>query len=435
MGIRVLQVHPGLVPPPKDPERAEYYFIRDNISGDILLPTWAKTADELRNQLGSFPTYKVNNFTYHMALEGPHPYGTLRQKWHVFRFQLLTGLKLGRSQRYDCVKSYGSGLTGLVSVLLSKLLRTKLIVELPGAPEDTYKYARFGDSYRYAATPDLVTRLAKIASNLVLKIVILSADRVQLLYSWQLQAFPQLQKVPASVVHIFSTVSKVPVGKDEDGSVLLVGAPWFVKGVDVLIRAWRQIEHEFPAGRLRILGYFPEEDMLRQMAGDSTQIEFLKARPNPETLQLIAHCSIFVLASRTEGTPRVFIEAMAAGKPVVGSDVGGVRTLVRDGVNGFLFDSENSDQLAGKLRLLLSSPELRRRFGEAGRQIALKELDELTFGSQLSDMIEDTIYERGPGYEKDLQPGQPDGAAAEPPRESDADESFSSGASAASTAT
>jgi glycosyltransferase involved in cell wall biosynthesis len=404
MAIRVLQVHPGLVPPPKDPERAEYYFIRNNITGDILLPTWVNTADELREQLGSFPTYQVNNFTYHMELAGPNPYGTLRQKWHVFRFHLRTGLKLGRRQRYDCVKAYGSGLTGLVSVLLAKLLRTKLIVELPGAPEDTYRYARFGDSYRYARTPDLATRLAKMASNLVLKIIILSADRVQLLYSWQLQAYPRLQTVPASVVHIFSTVSKVPVGTGEDGSVLLVGAPWYVKGVDVLIRAWRKIEREFPASKLRILGYFPEEDLLKEMAGDSTQIEVLKARPNPETLKLIAECSVFVLASRTEGTPRVFIEAMAAGKPVIGSNVGGVRTLIRDSVNGFLFESENSDQLADKLRLLLSSPELRRRFGEAGRQIAITELDELTFGSQLSDMIEETIYERGSRLETDARP-------------------------------
>lgn len=396
VSIRVLQIHPGLVPPPRDPTRSEYYYTTGDITGDILQPTWIGTGEELKQLVGSYPTSQVNKFTYHMGLSGPHPYGAWRQKLHVFRFHVGTGLRLGRQHKYDIVKSYGAGLTGLTSLLLAKLLRAKLIVELPGIPEDAYKYAQFGDSYRYAEKLSFKTRLAKIGADLILKLVVGSADRVQLLYPWQLQAYPKLQKVPATVIHIFSSVSKVPEGEPEDGSVLLVGAPWYVKGVDVLIKAWRKIEKDFPNNTLKVMGYFPEEDMLREMCGDSKQIEFLKARPNPETLQLIARCSVFVLASRTEGTPRVFHEAMAASKPVIGSRVGGVPMNVRDGVNGFIFESENSDELAEKLRTLLSSPELRAKFGAAGREIARNELNEVNFGRCMQAMLEETVYGERP---------------------------------------
>lgn len=173
--------------------------------------------------------------------------------------------------------------------------------------------------------------------------------------------------------------------------MLLVGAPWYVKGVDVLIQAWRSIEREFPKNKLRLLGYFPEKDLLDEMIGDSSQIEILAARPNPAALEVISRCSICVLASRTEGAGRVLIEGMAAGKPVIGSRVGGIVHYVRDGVNGLLFESENPADLADKLRALLASSELRTRFGAAGRKMATTEFSEATFGRLIQDMLQTTV--------------------------------------------
>ena len=393
MPIRVLQVLPGLVPPPKDPTYAEVYHLPGDISGDILLPTWAKTAEQLRDKVGSFPTYRVNNFTYHMHL-AKYQYGTLRQKLDVFRFFMRTGLRLGRQQRYDLVKCYGIGLTGLTAVVLARLLRAKLIVQLPNAPEDMYRYSKFGDAYEYSAKPDIRTRIVRTIYQVVLRVVVLSADHMQLLYPRQLRAFPRLQRVPATVLPSFVPVSRVPQSGDEDGSVLLVGAPWYLKGVDVLIRAWRMIEADFPNNKLRLLGYFPELDMLSAMIGDSRQIEILKARTHPETLQIIARCSILVLASRTEGVPRVFIEAMAAGKPIVGSRVGGVSHYIHNGVNGFVFESENADELAEQLKVLLEWPELRARMGENGRRFVRTQLYESTYARRVQEMFELTVHGR-----------------------------------------
>ena len=75
----------------------------------------------------------------------------------------------------------------------------------------------------------------------------------------------------------------------------------------------------------------------------------------------------FVLPSVNEGTPVSVIEALAAGRPVVATRVGGVPDVVRDGVDGFLVDSGDVDALAERLHRLAADRELRERMGAAGR--------------------------------------------------------------------
>jgi glycosyltransferase involved in cell wall biosynthesis len=82
---------------------------------------------------------------------------------------------------------------------------------------------------------------------------------------------------------------------------------------------------------------------------------------------LLSDADVFVLASRSEGLPLSVVEAMAAGLPVVASDVGGLRELVRDGETGVLVPPGDPAALADALRPLLADRELRRRLGSAGR--------------------------------------------------------------------
>jgi len=173
-----------------------------------------------------------------------------------------------------------------------------------------------------------------------------------------------------------------------------MGAPWFLKGADLLIRAFRKIESEFPDTKVQLLGHFPDEHLIREMIGDSRQIEILKARPNLQALQVLADCSIYALCSRTDAAPRVVLEAMAAGKPVIGSRVGGVPYYIREGETGLIFESENVDELAGKLRLLLNSPELRARLGQNGQRIARAQYSEAEWGRKMKELIELTVLGR-----------------------------------------
>jgi len=77
---------------------------------------------------------------------------------------------------------------------------------------------------------------------------------------------------------------------------------------------------------------------------------------------------VFVLGSRREGIADTVLEAMAAGLPVVATDVGGNGELVEHGVTGFLVPPQSPDALASALSNYLADPELARRHGAAGRR-------------------------------------------------------------------
>ena len=396
MSLRILYVFPGLVPPPKDPAFAEMAHVSGDIAIDMLLPIWDKNSEEVEQTMGegTYPIYKVKTLTHHLFLAGRYPLGSFRQKLAILWFYIIKGLQLAHERRFDCVMGYNWGLAGLAAVILSRVLRAKLIICLANVPENAYRFNQFGQSWHYSRTVSLKTRLAMWASGRLLLLIAGSADRLHLLYPEQLKCYPRLQRIPFNILPVFTPVSRVPYTGISDKSVLLVGAPWYLKGVDLLIRAFRQIEAEFPDWKLRLLGHFPDDHLLRDMIGDSRQIEILKARPNPEALKIIADCSVFALASRTEAAGRVFVEAMAAGKPLIGPKVGGVPQYVRDRINGLLFERENCDDLAEKLRMLMSSPDLRQRMGRAGYEIAQAQYTAEVWGHKMQEMIELTVYGR-----------------------------------------
>ncbi|MFP5504126.1 MAG: glycosyltransferase family 4 protein, partial [Candidatus Sericytochromatia bacterium] len=89
-----------------------------------------------------------------------------------------------------------------------------------------------------------------------------------------------------------------------------------------------------------------------------------------EIPQLMNLMDIFTLPSYREGMPRSIIEAMAAGKPVVATNIRGCREEVVDGETGYLVPLKDAAALADRLMRLIEAPELRARQGEAGRKRA-----------------------------------------------------------------
>ncbi|WP_019907472.1 glycosyltransferase family 4 protein [Thermoanaerobacter indiensis] len=114
-----------------------------------------------------------------------------------------------------------------------------------------------------------------------------------------------------------------------------------------------------------------------------SKIRFLGYREDiPEILNAI---DIFGLTSLREGLPRAIMEAMAAGKPIVATNVRGNRDLVRDGVNGYLIPVNDIEATAKVIVKLVENKNLRLRMGEEGRKIiqdyaiekVLNEMDEI----------------------------------------------------------
>jgi glycosyltransferase involved in cell wall biosynthesis len=89
--------------------------------------------------------------------------------------------------------------------------------------------------------------------------------------------------------------------------------------------------------------------------------------PHAEVERLLARAAVVVLPSHREGLPMVLLEAMARGRAVVATPVGGIPSLVEGGVTGLLVPPGDADSLRHAIERLLADPDLRRRLGEAAR--------------------------------------------------------------------
>ena len=143
------------------------------------------------------------------------------------------------------------------------------------------------------------------------------------------------------------------------------------KGLDVLIEAFGDaLRAGAPAdARLWICGEGSERDALADLAhalGLGGQVRLLGRR---ERNDVLAACDVFCLPSRSEGLGVAALEAMAVGKPVLASRVGGLGWAVEDGRSGILCAPEDRTCLARGLVRLLTEPELREELGRGGRDV------------------------------------------------------------------
>lgn len=91
--------------------------------------------------------------------------------------------------------------------------------------------------------------------------------------------------------------------------------------------------------------------------------------------EALKNCSVFVLPSYREGTPRSTLEAMSVGRCIITTDVPGCRETVQNNVNGLLVPHKNKEKLAGAIMKLIENPELIVEMGKASRQLAEKKYD------------------------------------------------------------
>jgi len=141
-----------------------------------------------------------------------------------------------------------------------------------------------------------------------------------------------------------------------------------VKDHATLLRAMRQVLAQAPQARLRLVGDGPERAPLQALArelGIGDRVEFAGFRRDIPAV--MAQCDIFALSSLSEGTSVTLLEAMAAGRPIVATGVGGTPALIRDGENGFLVPPGRPEALAQRLLQLAGDAPLRRRMGLVNR--------------------------------------------------------------------
>ncbi|HEY0754891.1 MAG TPA: glycosyltransferase family 4 protein [Ktedonobacteraceae bacterium] len=141
------------------------------------------------------------------------------------------------------------------------------------------------------------------------------------------------------------------------------------KGIDVLLCAWSLLVEQLPAARLLLVGDGPLFASLQRLVEElkiTDSVEFVGMCAN--VAQQYQRGSIAVLPSRWEGMPNALLEAMACGRACVATRVSGSADLLFREEHGLLVEPEDRNGLAAALWLLLTDPELVRRYGQAARQ-------------------------------------------------------------------
>lgn len=172
--------------------------------------------------------------------------------------------------------------------------------------------------------------------------------------------------------------------------VLSVGRIVPHKGMEHLVEAARSIED----ARVVIAGTGPHVPALQRLAktmGVDGRVVFAGRVPNEELPDYYAACDVFVLpsVSRLEAFGIVALEAMACGKPVVVSDIPGVREVIQDGREGLVADAMNPEDLGRKIRALLANERVRREMGGRARET----VEERFSRSKVVDQIEAVYHQ------------------------------------------
>jgi glycosyltransferase involved in cell wall biosynthesis len=145
------------------------------------------------------------------------------------------------------------------------------------------------------------------------------------------------------------------------------------KALDVLFAAFRMIARDFPLIDLLIAGGGPDFERVSRLLDDSglaDRVELLGVKSRDDMRALHRGAVAFVLPSRPgECLPLVYLEALAAGTPVIGTDTGGAREVIRDGDNGFLLAAGDVDGTAAAIRMLLADEARRTTMGKRGQQL------------------------------------------------------------------
>lgn len=165
-------------------------------------------------------------------------------------------------------------------------------------------------------------------------------------------------------------------------------------GIDILIRAMSEVKKINPHVRCIIIGDGPERKKLEELSltlGLSQTVEFLGHIAYEELPRHLGRAHIFVRPSRTEGMGNSFVEALAAGLPIIGTAVGGIPDIIKPNETGLLVRPEDAHDLAEKIIWLLNNPDSGAQFAKTGAAMVEKEFSwngiAENFGKVVSDLI------------------------------------------------
>lgn len=203
--------------------------------------------------------------------------------------------------------------------------------------------------------------------------------------------WPRMKIVHCGVVPALYQASETRGQDPEAPEIIFIGRLAAIKGVALLIDAVDELIQTVPRLRLTLVGDGPERSQLEaQVAalGLADHVTFTGYLGQKDVAARLARADIFALPSFAEGVPVVLMEAMAAGLPVVTSQVAGISELVGDGVSGYCIPPGDLRSLTTRLLALLSDAPTRRTMGASGRAKVHEAFDVAKEAAWLAELMQ-----------------------------------------------
>jgi glycosyltransferase involved in cell wall biosynthesis len=284
-----------------------------------------------------------------------------------------------------------TGMAALLGRLLAGRPRPRILVEVHGDWRTATRL--YGNPNRRILSPpaDWVSRLALRRGDAVRAVSPYTAGLVE-----EVRGNPVTATFP-TYTDLSAFSGRPPDPLPERPVALFVGMLEYYKNIDGLAAAWRTVAARLPAAKLVVVGEGARRAIVEKLVADlPDQVEWIPELPPQGVAEQLDRCTIFVLPSRSEGLPRVLMEAFARGRGAIGGRAGGIPELVHEGVTGLLVDPEDVDGLATALTAALSDGELAARFGEAAHRVYRSvHTTPAEYASRVRELVDASLREAG----------------------------------------
>ncbi len=350
---------------------------------------YAKGIGDLRIVVYNTAHKEPRQFSEHLTVYPTNCRSPYLFPWRAFR----VAAQIHRAHPADVLTAQDPFTTGWVGLLLK--WRFKL-------PLNVQSHSTFFTNPHWIAEHPVRNRVLRLVGKWVVK----HADTCRVLTEYEKQVYVELG-IPADRISVVSVPVRLdrfasPVPADQlavlreqlhlepDAPVALwVGLPVAFKHVDLLLDAFALVHDRLPAARLLLVGDFTHYPQYVRRA-DPAYVRFPGRVPHDNLPPYYALASLYAHSSYYEGVPRVLMEALAAGKPVVSTRNVGSSAVVCDGETGLLCD-HTPEALAAAMIDLLSDPARAQTMGARGRADVLERFDYDRLMAAIVQTYSDTV--------------------------------------------